>query len=62
MFGRELKVAMVNRADSLAAAATLLMDETVERTPLVVIRGLPSVDTLESAADLIRPVEEDLFR
>lgn len=30
MFGRELKVSMVNRADSLAATATLLMGESVE--------------------------------
>ncbi len=62
MFGRELKVAMVNRADSLAAAATLLMGETIERTPLVLIHGLPRADTLESAGDLIRPLEEDMFR
>ncbi len=62
MFGRELKVAMVNRADSLAAAATLLMGETVERTPLVLVRGLPEVVAGETAADLIRPVEEDMFR
>ena len=62
MFGRELKVAMVNRADSLAAAATLLMGETVERTPLVLVRGLPDVVDGETAADLIRPVEEDMFR
>jgi len=62
MYGRELKVAMVNRADSLAATATLLMGETIERTPLVVIHGLPVVDSLETAADMIRPLEEDLFR
>lgn len=62
MYGRELKVAMVNRADSLAAAATLLMGETIERTPLVVVRGLPASDTRETAADMIRPLEDDLFR
>ncbi len=62
MFGRELKVAMVNRADSLAAAATLLMGETIEGTPLVVVRGLPPSDSCETAADMIRPLEDDLFR
>jgi coenzyme F420-0:L-glutamate ligase/coenzyme F420-1:gamma-L-glutamate ligase len=62
MFGRELKVAMLNRADSLVATATLLMGETIERTPLVVVRGFPATDTLESAADMIRPLEDDLFR
>lgn len=62
MYGRELKVAMVNRADSLTATATLLMGETTQRTPLVVVRGLPSVDSRETAADIIRPLEDDLFR
>ena len=62
LFGRELKVSMVNRADSLTATATLLMGETIERTPLVVVRGLPILDAGESAADMVRPIEDDLFR
>jgi coenzyme F420-0:L-glutamate ligase/coenzyme F420-1:gamma-L-glutamate ligase len=61
MFGRELKVAMVNRADSLAATATLLMGETVEGTPAVLVRGLLPVDTTQTTADMMRPLEEDLF-
>lgn len=61
MFGRELKVSMVNRADSLAATATLLMGESVEGTPVVLIRGLPPVDSTQTTADMIRPVEDDLF-
>ncbi|HCU89278.1 MAG TPA: coenzyme F420-0:L-glutamate ligase, partial [Gammaproteobacteria bacterium] len=62
MFGRELKVAMLNRADSIVATATLLMGETTERTPLVVVHGFPVMDTPETTADLIRPPEDDLFR
>lgn len=62
MYGRELKVSMVNRADSLAASATLLMGETVEGTPLVIIRGLPPVDSLETTADMVRPLADDLFK
>ncbi len=61
MFGRELKVSMVNRADSLAATATLLMGESVEGTPVVLIRGLAPVDTTQTTADMIRPVVDDLF-
>ncbi|MGR9092000.1 MAG: coenzyme F420-0:L-glutamate ligase [Gammaproteobacteria bacterium] len=61
MFGRELKVSMVNRADSLAATATLLMGETIEGTPVVLIRGLPPVDTTQTTADMIRPAADDLF-
>jgi len=62
MFGRELKVAMVNRADSLAATATLLMGETTEGTPAVIIRGLRPVTTTHTTADMMRPLADDLFR
>jgi coenzyme F420-0:L-glutamate ligase / coenzyme F420-1:gamma-L-glutamate ligase len=61
MYGRELKVTMVNRADSLAATATLMMGETTERTPAVLIRGLPPVESAEKTRDMIRPLEDDLF-
>jgi coenzyme F420-0:L-glutamate ligase/coenzyme F420-1:gamma-L-glutamate ligase len=62
MFGRELKVTLVNRADSLAAAASLLMGESVERTPAVLIKGLPWAPSAQTARDIIRPLAEDLFR
>ncbi|MEM7002222.1 MAG: coenzyme F420-0:L-glutamate ligase [Pseudomonadota bacterium] len=63
-YGRELKVTLINRADALAAAATLAMGETTEQIPLVLIRGLPAeeVDAAQSAAAINRPLEEDLFR
>lgn len=61
MFGRELKVTMINRADSIAAMATLLMGESVERTPVAVVRGF-AVDAHHGrAADIIRPPADDLF-
>ena len=62
MFGRELKVTVVNRADALATAAILVMGETTERTPVALIRGLPPDDDDEPARLVIRPLEEDLFR
>ncbi len=66
VYGRELKVTLINRADALAGAATLVMGETTEKIPLAVIRGLPAetdAATEEQTAAIInRPLEEDLFR
>jgi len=62
MYGRELKVSMVNNADSITAAACLLMGETIEGTPVVLVKGLAKVPVGESAADIMRPVEDDMFR
>lgn len=62
LFGRELKVTLINRADSLATTATLVMGETTERTPVALIRGLPPEDADEPARAVIRPLEEDMFR
>ena len=61
MFGRELKVTMINRADSIAAMATLIMGESIERTPVAVVHGF-AVDAHHGrAADIIRPPADDLF-
>jgi coenzyme F420-0:L-glutamate ligase/coenzyme F420-1:gamma-L-glutamate ligase len=62
MFGRELKVAMVNRADSLAATATLMLGETTEGTPALLIRGLAAEDSEQTTQDMMRPLEDDLFK
>ena len=66
VYGRELKVTLINRADALAAAATLVMGETTEKIPLALIRGLPaepaSQTRNQTAALINRPLEEDLFR
>ncbi len=65
MYGRELKVTLINRADAIASAATLVMGETTEQMPVAVIRGLPLVvgDAEEQTAAMInRPLDEDLFR
>jgi coenzyme F420-0:L-glutamate ligase / coenzyme F420-1:gamma-L-glutamate ligase len=63
LFGRELKVTLINRADALATMATLVMGETTERTPVALIRGLPQRRRRRAGAHaIIRPLEEDLFR
>lgn len=61
LFGHTLKVTMSNRADAIAAAATLVMGETTESIPVAIVRGFPTEDSEEIAADCIRPREEDLF-
>lgn len=62
MYGRELKVSMVNIADSVTAAACLLMGETTEGTPVVLVKGLAQVADGERAAHIMRPLEDDLFK
>jgi coenzyme F420-0:L-glutamate ligase / coenzyme F420-1:gamma-L-glutamate ligase len=63
-FGRKLKVTQTPVADQLAGAATLVMGEGAEGRPVVLARGLPAAWRRESAraADLLRPIAEDLFR
>ncbi len=65
-FGRELKVTLINRADAIATAATLVMGETTERTPVALVRGLPPEASDQTAGQTagmaIRPLDEDLFR
>jgi coenzyme F420-0:L-glutamate ligase / coenzyme F420-1:gamma-L-glutamate ligase len=60
--GRALKSTWVAWGDALAAAAGLVMGEADEGTPVVVIRGAEAVVPHSSAATLIRPFEQDLFR
>ena len=65
-YGRELKVTLINRADMIASAATLVMGETTEKIPLAIVRGLPlAADdqaAAQTAAMINRPLDEDLFR
>ncbi|MGI9329652.1 MAG: coenzyme F420-0:L-glutamate ligase [Gammaproteobacteria bacterium] len=62
MFARELQVAEIAPADSLAAAAALLMGEGAEAIPAVLVRGLPPSDSQQPAAAVLRPGHEDLFK
>ena len=61
IFGRELKVTMSNHADSIASAAMLVMGETTEQVPAVLLRGLLLQDSTQVARDAVRPLAEDLF-
>lgn len=43
LFGRELKIEVTNLADGLAAGANVVMGETNESQPIVIIRGTPDI-------------------
>jgi len=61
LYGRTLRHTVINVADSLAAAAVLLMGETSECTPAALLRGYAAGTGAQTARDAIRPVEQDLF-
>ena len=62
LFGRELKITLANRADSIATAAVLVMGETSERIPAALVRGFPPKSPEGNAAAINRPLSEDLFQ
>ncbi|RBM18494.1 coenzyme F420-0:L-glutamate ligase [Prauserella sp. PE36] len=59
--GNELAVTEIAVADEVAAAADLVKGK-LGGTPVAIVRGLEIGDNDSSARDLVRPVEEDLFR
>ena len=63
LFGYTLKATIVGVADELAAAASLVMGQAAEGTPVVHVRGFPyPLDESGSLKDLIRPKDMDMFR
>jgi coenzyme F420-0:L-glutamate ligase / coenzyme F420-1:gamma-L-glutamate ligase len=62
LFGRTLEVSIIGFADEIAAAASLLQGQAAEAQPVVLVRGLDWSAPAAPAADLVRPLEEDLFR
>ncbi len=62
LFGYTLRITIVGVADELAAAASLLMGQAAEATPVVHVRGFPYPLREGSLQELIRPRELDLFR
>ena len=62
LFGYTLQVTQVGVADELAAAASLMMGQAAEGTPVVHVRGFPYPLRESKTKELIRPKEQDLFR
>jgi coenzyme F420-0:L-glutamate ligase/coenzyme F420-1:gamma-L-glutamate ligase len=65
LFGRTLQATLVAVADSLAAAAVLVMGEGAEGVPAVIVRGagrFVSDEDGPGAVAGLRPLNEDLFQ
>jgi len=60
--GYTLKITEVGAADELAAAASLVMGQAAEGTPIVLVRGFPYPLRESSLGELLRPREQDFFR
>jgi coenzyme F420-0:L-glutamate ligase/coenzyme F420-1:gamma-L-glutamate ligase len=62
LFGFTLRITQVGVADELGAAASLVMGQAAEGTPVVHVRGFPYPLREASLKELLRPREQDLFR
>jgi coenzyme F420-0:L-glutamate ligase/coenzyme F420-1:gamma-L-glutamate ligase len=62
LFGYNLQATIIGAVDELAAAASLVMGQAAEGTPVVHVRGFPYPLREASLQELLRPQELDLFR
>lgn len=63
LFGRTLEITQVGIADEVAAAASLLMGQAGEGSPVVIVRGLSwQPKDHASVQTLLRKPHEDMFR
>jgi len=62
LFGYRLRITQVGVADELAAAASLVMGQADEATPVVHARGFPYPLREAKLTELLRPRDQDLFR
>ena len=60
-FGYELKASVTAVADEIAGAAELVMGK-MRDVPAVIVRGYGARAARGSGRDLLRPIDEDLFR
>jgi coenzyme F420-0:L-glutamate ligase/coenzyme F420-1:gamma-L-glutamate ligase len=62
LFDFHLQITQVGAADELAAAASLMMGQAAEGTPVVHVRGFPFPLREGSLSELLRPRDQDMFR
>jgi len=62
LYGYPLRSTQIALADQVASAASMIMGETNEGIPAVIVRGLDYRKGNSKAQDLIRAKEKDLFR
>jgi coenzyme F420-0:L-glutamate ligase / coenzyme F420-1:gamma-L-glutamate ligase len=62
LFDYHLRITQVGAADELAAGASLVMGQAAEGTPVVHVRGFPYKLREADLTELLRPLDQDLFR
>jgi coenzyme F420-0:L-glutamate ligase/coenzyme F420-1:gamma-L-glutamate ligase len=62
LFGYTLRITLIGAADELAAAASLVMGQAAEGTPVVHVRGFPYPLRDSPLHETLRPRESDMFR
>lgn len=62
MYNYQMRVTVIAAADELAAGASLMMGQTNEGTPVVLVRGFPYKLRESSADELVRDKKFDMFR
>lgn len=62
LFDYSLQITEVGAADELAAAASLVMGQAAEGTPVVHARGFPYGLRESTLTEILRPHDQDLFR
>jgi coenzyme F420-0:L-glutamate ligase/coenzyme F420-1:gamma-L-glutamate ligase len=62
LFDFHLRITQVGAADELSAAASLVMGQAAEGTPVVHVRGFPYPLREGSLTEILRPKDQDLFR
>jgi len=63
LFGRVLQATVIGVVDEIAAAASLVIGEATEGTPVAVVRGaVYDVDEAAGVGEILRPIEMDLFK
>jgi len=62
LYGRILQRSTVCQVDEIASLAEPLMGQAGQGVPVVIIRGYAFVEDDDSAKDIVRPKDEDMFR
>ena len=62
LFDQEMRVTEVGTADEIAAAASLIMGQTNQALPVVIVRGLSVASKDRNMTRLVRTKDDDLFR
>lgn len=63
LFGRVLQATVIGVADEIAAAASLVIGEATEGTPVAVVRGaVYEASETAGVGEILRPMDMDLFR